>query len=67
MQKKQIEQEYLSPDECGVISGESPWTWRRRAYRGEIASVKFGKRLLIPVTEFKRLAARGTSPRVKEE
>jgi hypothetical protein len=41
----------------------SVWFWRRKAYCGAIASVKIGRRLLIPRAEIERLVAENTRPR----
>lgn len=57
----------LTVQECGHVSGESPWTWRARAYAGVVASVKMGganSRLLIPLSEVQRLIAQGTRPAI---
>ncbi len=57
----------LTVQECGRVSGESPWTWRERAYKGIVASVKMGgpqSRLLIPLSEVQRLIAEGTRPAI---
>ncbi len=53
---------YLSVQEAESFSGVSKWTWRRWAYDGKVASVKLGKRLLIPVAEIERLVEQGTRP-----
>jgi excisionase family DNA binding protein len=44
-------------------TGLSVWTWRAKAYRGEVESVKLGGRLLIPVHEIDRLIEEGRHPR----
>jgi hypothetical protein len=57
----------LTVQECGRITGESPWTWRNRAYAGIVTSVKMAgsnSRLLIPLSEVQRLIAQGTRPAV---
>jgi predicted site-specific integrase-resolvase len=43
-------------------TGLSVWTWRRWAYDGKIASVKAGKRLLIPASEVERIMREGLRP-----
>jgi hypothetical protein len=43
-------------------TGLSVWTWRRWAYDGKIASVKAGKRLLIPASEVERILNEGLRP-----
>jgi len=44
------------------FTGLSPWTWRRWAYDGKVASVKAGKRLLIPASEVDRVMREGLRP-----
>ncbi len=61
-----IEPEYLSVDEAEILSGRSRWSWRKDAYAGRIASVKVGRRLLVPMTEVRRVLAEGTRPRVEQ-
>ncbi|MGD1092823.1 MAG: helix-turn-helix domain-containing protein [Bryobacteraceae bacterium] len=39
--------------------GISIWTLRKKAYEGEIASVKIGVKLLIPESEIERLIRDG--------
>jgi hypothetical protein len=48
------------------MSGLSRWTWRHYAYEGKIASVKAGKRLLIPVAEIRRVMAQGYRPALEQ-
>lgn len=43
-----MEQQYLSVEQVGDMTGMSPWTWRRYASAGIVPSVKLGRRLLIP-------------------
>lgn len=50
-----------------TISGVSRWTWRRWAYDGKVASVKLGKRLLIPRAEIARLVDENTRPRFQPQ
>lgn len=55
----------LTVQKCEELSGESRWTWRSRAYKGIVASVKFGgpkARLLIPESEVRRLIEEHTRP-----
>lgn len=58
----------LTVDAAAAISGESRWTWRARAYKGVVASVKIGNsqkaRLLIPESEVLRLIEQGMRPAV---
>lgn len=43
--------------------GISVWTLRKKAYDGNVASVKIGAKLLIPESEIERLIREGTRPR----
>jgi excisionase family DNA binding protein len=43
--------------------GISVWTLRKKAYEGDIVSVKIGVKLLIPESEVDRLIQEGTRPR----
>jgi hypothetical protein len=57
----------LTTQQAATLTGESKWTWRARAYRGVVASVKIGgrqARLLIPESEVFRLIEQGTRPAV---
>jgi hypothetical protein len=65
-QPKPIEREYLGVGEAETLTGRSRWTWRRDAYQGRIASVKVGRRLLIPVAEIRRVMSEGLRPAVPE-
>ncbi len=49
---------------AGDETGLSPWTWRRWAYEGKVASIKVGRRLLIPRSEIERVLAEGLRPAV---
>lgn len=59
---KPIEREYVGVGEAEILTGRSRWTWRRDAYRGRIASCKVGRRLLIPVSEIRRVMSEGMRP-----
>jgi hypothetical protein len=62
----QPEKVLYTVQEAGHVSGESPWTWRQRAYSGKVSSVKMGNgRLLIPKTEIDRLIEEGFRPAQK--
>ena len=43
--------------------GISIWTLRKRAYEGDITSVKIGAKLLIPESEIERLIREGLRAR----
>ena len=64
-QKKAVEPELAGVDDAEIISGVSRWTWRAWAYSGKVASVKMGRRLLIPMAEIRRVIAEGTRPRLE--
>jgi hypothetical protein len=66
-QPEAVAREYLGVDEAQTVTGRSKWTWRRDAYEGKIASVKVGRRLLIPVSEIRRVMAEGLRPRLVEQ
>jgi excisionase family DNA binding protein len=55
--------EYLGVEQAAALTSMSVWFWRRKAYCGAIASVKIGRRLLIPRAEIERLVAENTRPR----
>lgn len=67
MPKKEVKREYLRVDQAELMSGVSRWTWRRWAYSNKIASVKAGKRLLIPLSEFDRVMSEGYRPAIENE
>jgi hypothetical protein len=58
-----IEPELIGVDEAQVLTGVSKWTWRFAAYNGKVESVKLGRRLLIPLSEVRRLISEGTRRR----
>lgn len=67
MQDRSTKPEYVGVAGAEDLTGISRWTWRRWAYDGKIASVKLGKRLLIPCAEISRLVAENTRPRLGEK
>ena len=62
--RNSIEPEYVSAQGAETMTGRSRWSWRRDAYDGKIASVKLGAKLLIPITEIRRVIAENTRPAV---
>jgi hypothetical protein len=58
-----IQPEYVGVDEAQELTGISKWTWRVAAYQGRVESCKIGNRLLIPLSEIRRLIREGTRPR----
>ena len=65
MSDRVMSAEYLGVGEAEALTGVSRWTWRRWAYEGKVASVKLGKRLLIPRAEILRLIEDNTRPRLQ--
>jgi len=61
--KETVEPEFCSVDQAEILSGVSRWTWRQMAYKGRIESCKVGARLLLPISEIRRVIAEGTRPR----
>ncbi len=61
-----IEPEYVSVQSAETMTGRSRWSWRRDAYQGKIASVKIGAKLLIPISEVRRVIAENTRPRLQD-
>lgn len=59
-----IQPEYVSVDQAEILTGVSKWTWRAYAYKGKVESCKVGVRLLIPLSEVRRVIAEGTRPRI---
>ena len=49
---------------AGEYAGLSSWTMRRKAYAGEIASLKIGSRLLFDLDELDRFLDEHTRPRL---
>jgi hypothetical protein len=62
---RNFEPELLGMQEAETLTGLSRWTWRRACYSGAVESVKVGRRLLIPISEVKRVIAEGTRPRTQ--
>jgi hypothetical protein len=58
-----VQPEYLSVDQCEIVTGVSRWTWRLYSYQGKVESCKVGSRLLIPISEVRRVIAEGKRPR----
>jgi hypothetical protein len=59
-----VQPEYVSVDQAEILTGVSKWTWRAYAYKGTVESCKVGARLLIPITEIRRVISEGRRPRV---
>ena len=62
MQLSASDNRHYGVNELEEFTGLSRWTWRRWAYDGKVASVKAGKRLLIPGTEVNRIMREGFRP-----
>ena len=65
LESQTIVREFVSVKEAKALTGISDWTWREWAEIGKCASVKVGHRLLIPVSEIKRLLSEGLRPACK--
>jgi len=61
-----VEPEYVSVQSAEIMTGRSRWRWRRDAYEGKISSVKLGAKLLIPISEVRRVIAENTRPRLQD-
>ena len=64
---KRIEPEYVTVTDAEIMTGVSAWTWRKRAYAGQIASVKDTRHLLIPVSEVRRWMAERERPALESD
>jgi len=62
-----VEPELLSVQSAEIMTGRSRWSWRRDAFEGKIASVKLGAKLLIPISEIRRVVAEGMRPRLNKQ
>jgi excisionase family DNA binding protein len=67
MAAREVSAEYWGVAEAEALTGVSRWTWRRWAYDGKVASVKLGKRLLIPRAEITRLVSENLRPRLVKD
>jgi len=54
-------------NEAAGLLGMSHWNLRVWAYKGRIASVKIGRRLLFQRSELERVVAESTRPRLQRE
>lgn len=61
-----VEPELVSVQSAEILTGRSRWSWRRDAYSGKIASVKLGAKLLIPISEIRRVISENTRPRLRD-
>ncbi len=62
-----VRPEFCSVDEAQILTGISRWTWRDYAREGKIDSLKVGARLLIPLSEIRRVLEEGYRPRVPQK
>lgn len=60
-------QRLLSVKDFGALLGVSLWTIRAWAYKGRVASVKLGARMMIPTTELDRLIQENLRPTLSRE
>ena len=61
---KPVEPEYVGVETAEAMTDRSRWSWRRDAYSGRIASAKLGRRLLIPITEIRRVMNEALRPAI---
>jgi hypothetical protein len=59
---KNVEPKFMGVEQAEAYSGISKWSWRRKAYSGEISSYKIGKRLILSKDEIDRVLAAGYRP-----
>ena len=68
-EQPQLLPEFASVDDAQALTGISRWTWREMAYMGKIESYKIGTgrnaRLLIPISEIRRVFEEGRRPRMQ--
>ena len=60
-------QRLISVKDFGALLGVSLWTVRGWAYKGRVASVKLGARMMIPTTELDRLIEENLRPRLPRD
>lgn len=67
---KLVNPEYMSVVDAELTTSISRWFWRSLAYSGKVESVKLGSpkngRLVIPVSEVRRIMQEATRPRMDE-
>ena len=65
-----VQPEYMSVVDAELATSISRWYWRSLAYAGKVESVKLGSpkngRLVIPVSEVRRVMAEATRPRAEQ-
>lgn len=64
---KPVQPEYVGVETAEAMTDRSRWSWRKDAYSGKIASVKIGRRLLIPISEIHRVMHEGLRPAIGGE
>jgi hypothetical protein len=62
-----IEVECLNLAKTAALTGLSVRTWRRYALGGKVGSVKIDKKVLIPVSEIKRVMGEGYRPAIQDK
>jgi len=63
----EVQPEFMGVLEAEILSGISRWTWRQMAYQRRITSCKVGRRLLLPVSEVRRVITEGTRERISND
>lgn len=61
-----VEPELLPVKNFAARLGISIWTARGWCYRGTVASVKIGSKLLVPVGEIDRIISENMRPRLQD-
>jgi excisionase family DNA binding protein len=61
--KSTVEPDFISPRDAARLTGTTRQTWTTWAAQGKLTSVKIGKRVLIPRSEFLRMLTEGTRMR----
>jgi hypothetical protein len=64
---KSVQPQYVGVETAEAMTDRSRWSWRKDAYTGRIASVKIGRRLLIPISEIQRVMSEGLRPAISRE
>ncbi len=62
----EVQPELLPVKHFAARLGVSVWTARSWCYRGTVASVKIGSKLLVPVGEVARIISENTRPRLQD-
>jgi excisionase family DNA binding protein len=61
-----VNSELINVDEAAQRTGSSPWTWRAHIKRGNVKTIRIGRRVLISRAELERVVREGL-PSLKAE